>query len=157
MPPLFQQQTSSSEALEVFYREEDQDGEVTEHRQAVLNQPTALYCDTNAIPPPQLTWYKDGEPLSPGQGVRMLLGNRHGPTLWGLEGAPAEALQVESIHSMEEVGCCLWDMQGCRRDPLTAALWHRGPGAGAAGSAGGGCGQVHVRGSQCSGTGPPAL
>ncbi|XP_065551612.1 hemicentin-2 [Lathamus discolor] len=74
VPPLFQQQTSSSEALEAFYREEDQDGEVTEHRQAVLNQPTALYCDTNAIPPPQLTWYKDGEPLSPGQGVQMLLG-----------------------------------------------------------------------------------
>ncbi|NXK72500.1 HMCN2 protein, partial [Amazona guildingii] len=64
------------QALEVFYREEDQDGEVTEHRQAVLNQPTALYCDTNAIPPPQLTWYKDGEPLSPGPGVLMLLGGR---------------------------------------------------------------------------------
>ncbi|KAM8995979.1 hemicentin-2 isoform 2-T2 [Ara ararauna] len=76
VPPLFQQQTSSSEALEAFYREEDQDGEVTEHRQAVLNQPTALYCDTNAIPPPQLTWYKDGEPLSPGPGMLMLLGGR---------------------------------------------------------------------------------
>ncbi|CAM9699604.1 unnamed protein product [Bubo scandiacus] len=76
VPPLFQQQTSPSEALEIFYREEDQDGEVTEHRQAVLDQPTALYCDTNAIPPPQLTWYKDGEPLSPGPGVLMLLGGR---------------------------------------------------------------------------------
>ncbi|XP_074702115.1 hemicentin-2-like [Strix aluco] len=76
VPPLFQQQTSPSEALEIFYREEDQDGEVTEHRQVVLDQPTALYCDTNAIPPPQLTWYKDGEPLSPGPGVLMLLGGR---------------------------------------------------------------------------------
>ncbi|KAJ7414143.1 hemicentin-2 [Willisornis vidua] len=76
VPPLFQQQTSPKEALEIFYREEDQDGEVTEHRQAVLNQPTALYCDTSAIPPPQLTWYKDGEPLSPGPGVLMLLGGR---------------------------------------------------------------------------------
>ncbi|NXN24555.1 HMCN2 protein, partial [Nycticryphes semicollaris] len=46
------------------------------HRQAILNQPTALYCDTNAIPPPQLTWYKDGKPLSPGPGVLMLLGGR---------------------------------------------------------------------------------
>ncbi|GAB0198482.1 hemicentin-2 [Grus japonensis] len=73
VPPLFQQQTSPSEALATFYREEDQDGEVTEHRQAVLNQPTALYCDTNAIPPPRLTWYKDGERLSPGPGVLMLL------------------------------------------------------------------------------------
>ncbi|KAM7087896.1 LOW QUALITY PROTEIN: hemicentin-2 [Ciconia maguari] len=76
VPPLFQQQTSLSEALEIFYREEDQDGEVTEHRQAILNQPTALYCDTSAIPPPRLTWYKDGEPLSPSPGVLMLLGGR---------------------------------------------------------------------------------
>ncbi|KAM9594340.1 hemicentin-2 isoform 4-T4 [Morphnus guianensis] len=76
VPPLFQQQTSPNEALEIFYREEDQDGEVMEHRQAVLNQPTALYCDTNAIPPPHLTWYKDGELLSPGLGVLMLLGGR---------------------------------------------------------------------------------
>ncbi|XP_054704630.1 hemicentin-2 isoform X1 [Grus americana] len=76
VPPLFQQQTSPSEALATFYREEDQDGEVTEHRQAVLNQPTALYCDTNAIPPPRLTWYKDGERLSPGPGVLMLLEGR---------------------------------------------------------------------------------
>ena len=106
MPPLFQQQTSPSEALEIFYREEDQDGEVTEHRQVVLDQPTALYCDTNAIPPPQLTWYKDGEPLSPGPGVPMLLGNGHGPSLWGLGGFPAAALWAESIHSMEEVGSC---------------------------------------------------
>ncbi|RMB93417.1 hypothetical protein DUI87_30112 [Hirundo rustica rustica] len=72
VPPIFQQQTSPKEALGIFYREEDQDGEVTEHRQAVLGQPTALYCDTSAIPPPQLTWYKDGEPLSPGLGVQVL-------------------------------------------------------------------------------------
>ncbi|KAM6237533.1 hemicentin-2 [Spheniscus humboldti] len=76
VPPLFQQQTSPNETFEIFYREEDQDGEVTEHRQAILNQPTALYCDTSAIPPPRLTWYKDGEPLSPGPGVLMLLGGR---------------------------------------------------------------------------------
>ncbi|KAM6117600.1 hemicentin-2 [Phoenicopterus ruber ruber] len=75
VPPLFQQQ-NPNEALEIFYREEDQDGEVTEHRQAVLDQPTSLYCDTGAVPPPQLTWYKDGEPLSPGPGVLMLLGGR---------------------------------------------------------------------------------
>ncbi|XP_056361302.1 LOW QUALITY PROTEIN: hemicentin-2 [Oenanthe melanoleuca] len=76
VPPIFQQQTSPKEALEIFYREEDQDGEVTEHRQAVLGQPTALYCDTGAVPPPQLSWYKDGEPLSAGLGVLMLQGGR---------------------------------------------------------------------------------
>ncbi|XP_075295707.1 hemicentin-2 [Opisthocomus hoazin] len=76
VPPLFQQQTSPNKALKMFYQEEDQDGEVTEHRQAVLGQPTALYCDTNAIPPPRFTWYKDGELLSPSPGVQMLLGGR---------------------------------------------------------------------------------
>lgn len=75
MPPLFQRQLSSSEAFEILYREEDGDGEVTEHRQAVLHQPAALSCDTSAIPPPRLTWYKDGEPLAPGPGVLILLGN----------------------------------------------------------------------------------
>lgn len=86
MPPLFQQQTSPNEVLEIFYLEEDQDGEVTEHRQAVLGQPTTLYCDTNAIPPPQFSWYKDGEPLAPGPRVLMLLGNGHGSPVWGLRG-----------------------------------------------------------------------
>lgn len=86
MPPLFQQQTSPNEVLEIFYLEEDQDGEVTEHRQAVLGQPTTLYCDTNAIPPPQFSWYKDGEPLAPSPGVLMLLGNGHGPLVLGLGG-----------------------------------------------------------------------
>lgn len=77
---------SPSEALEIFYREEDQDGEVTEHRQAILDQPTALYCDTNTLPPPQLTWYKDGEPLSPSPGVLVLLGNGDGHSVWGSGG-----------------------------------------------------------------------
>ncbi|XP_074968536.1 hemicentin-2 [Phalacrocorax aristotelis] len=76
VPPLFQQQISPNEALEIFYREEDRDGEVTERRQAILGQPTALYCDTSAIPPPRLTWYKDGEPLYPSPGVLLLLGGR---------------------------------------------------------------------------------
>ncbi|KAK2535403.1 Hmcn2 [Columba guinea] len=80
VPPLFQQQTSPNEVLEIFYLEEDQDGEVTEHRQAVLGQPTTLYCDTNAIPPPQFSWYKDGEPLAPGPRVLILLA---APTIHG--------------------------------------------------------------------------
>ncbi|KFV74991.1 Hemicentin-2, partial [Struthio camelus australis] len=69
-------QGSANEAFEILYREEDQDGEVVEHRQAILDNPTTLYCDTSAIPPPRLTWYKDGEPLSSGQGMLILLGGR---------------------------------------------------------------------------------
>ncbi|XP_068771088.1 hemicentin-2 [Struthio camelus] len=76
VPPLFQRPGSANEAFEILYREEDQDGEVVEHRQAILDNPTTLYCDTSAIPPPRLTWYKDGEPLSSGQGMLILLGGR---------------------------------------------------------------------------------
>ncbi|XP_062447296.1 hemicentin-2 [Rhea pennata] len=76
VPPLFQRPRSANEAFEILYREEDQDGEVVEHRQAVLDNPAALYCETSAIPPPRLTWYKDGEPLSSSEGVLILLGGR---------------------------------------------------------------------------------
>ncbi|KAI6075993.1 Hemicentin-2 [Aix galericulata] len=69
VPPLFQHPLSPSEAFEVLYWEEDGDREVTEHRQAVLHQPAALSCHTSAIPPPRLSWYKDGEPLAPGPGL----------------------------------------------------------------------------------------
>ncbi|XP_010226739.1 PREDICTED: hemicentin-2-like, partial [Tinamus guttatus] len=76
VPPLFQRPGSANEAFEILYREEDEDGEVVEHRQAVLNNPAVLYCDTSAVPPPRLTWYKDGEPLSSSQEVLILLGGR---------------------------------------------------------------------------------
>uniref|UniRef100_A0A8C4YSS1 Hemicentin-2 n=1 Tax=Gopherus evgoodei TaxID=1825980 RepID=A0A8C4YSS1_9SAUR len=49
---------------------------MTEHRGVTVNSPASLYCDTNAIPPPKLTWYKDGEPLSTAEGVLVLLGGR---------------------------------------------------------------------------------
>lgn len=75
VPPLFQKQGNANAAFEIQYREEDWDGEVTEHRQVVVNSPASLYCDTNAIPPPTLTWSKDGEPLSTVEGAMMLLGN----------------------------------------------------------------------------------
>ncbi|XP_025060802.1 hemicentin-2 [Alligator sinensis] len=73
VPPLFQKQGNANAAFEIQYREEDWDGEVTEHRQVVVNSPASLYCDTNAIPPPTLTWSKDGEPLSTVEGAMMLL------------------------------------------------------------------------------------
>ncbi|XP_023961842.2 hemicentin-2 isoform X1 [Chrysemys picta bellii] len=76
VPPLFQRQGNPSTAFQIRYQEEDQDGKVTEHRGVTVNSPASLYCDTNAIPPPKLTWYKDGEPLSAAEGVLVLLGGR---------------------------------------------------------------------------------
>ncbi|XP_067398294.1 hemicentin-2 [Emydura macquarii macquarii] len=76
VPPLFQRQGNPSATFQTRYPEGDQDGKVLEHREVIVNSPTSLYCDTNAIPPPKLSWYKDGEPLSAAEGVLVLLGGR---------------------------------------------------------------------------------
>uniref|UniRef100_A0A8C3XUU2 Hemicentin-2 n=3 Tax=Chelydra serpentina TaxID=8475 RepID=A0A8C3XUU2_CHESE len=76
VPPVFQRQGNPSTAFQIRYQEEDEDGKVTEHRGVTVNSPASLYCDTNAIPPPKLTWYKDGEPFSAAEGVLVLLGGR---------------------------------------------------------------------------------
>ncbi|KAG7487576.1 hypothetical protein MATL_G00024880, partial [Megalops atlanticus] len=45
-------------------------------RDVVLNNPISLYCETNAVPPPTLTWYKDGRPLTSNDKVLILPGGR---------------------------------------------------------------------------------
>lgn len=44
-------------------------------RDVILNNPISLYCETNAVPPPTLTWYKDGQLLASGDKVLILPGN----------------------------------------------------------------------------------
>ncbi|NWI60418.1 HMCN1 protein, partial [Calyptomena viridis] len=51
-------------------------GRVGESRDVVVNNPLSLYCETNAVPPPVLTWYKDGSPLSSSDKVLILPGGR---------------------------------------------------------------------------------
>ncbi|KAM9256723.1 LOW QUALITY PROTEIN: hemicentin-2 [Cariama cristata] len=119
VPPLFQQQISPNAALEIFYREEDQDGEVTEHRQVVLDQPTAFYCDTSAIPPPRLTWYKDGEPLSPSPGVLILLGGR-------VLQLPAVREEDAGRYTCEAANAAGWDRLHYELEVLTAPAIHGG-------------------------------
>ncbi|XP_068104559.1 hemicentin-2 [Hyperolius riggenbachi] len=75
VPPIFHRPGSPSAALELVYRE-DEEEELTEHREVVASNPISLYCDTNAIPPPTLTWYKDGKPISPSEGTLVLLDGR---------------------------------------------------------------------------------
>ncbi|CAH2316004.1 hemicentin-2 [Pelobates cultripes] len=75
VPPIFHRPGSTSAALELAFREDDEE-ELTEHREVVANNPISLYCDTNAIPPPTLTWYKDGQTISPSDGVLVLLDGR---------------------------------------------------------------------------------
>lgn len=44
-------------------------------RDVILNNPISLYCDTNAVPPPTLTWYKDGQLLASSEKVLILPGD----------------------------------------------------------------------------------
>ncbi|XP_062920094.1 hemicentin-1 isoform X2 [Mobula hypostoma] len=45
-------------------------------KDVVINNPISLYCETNAIPPPSLTWYKDSMPLTSNSHVQILPGGR---------------------------------------------------------------------------------
>uniref|UniRef100_A0A8C2ZWU4 Hemicentin-1 n=1 Tax=Cyclopterus lumpus TaxID=8103 RepID=A0A8C2ZWU4_CYCLU len=45
-------------------------------RDVILNNPMSLYCETNAVPPPTLTWYKDGQLLTSNNKVLILPGGR---------------------------------------------------------------------------------
>ncbi|XP_074524022.1 hemicentin-1 [Halichoeres trimaculatus] len=45
-------------------------------RDVILNNPISLYCETNAVPPPTLTWYKDGHVLTSNDKVLILPGGR---------------------------------------------------------------------------------
>ncbi|MCJ8749980.1 hypothetical protein PDJAM_G00193750 [Pangasius djambal] len=47
-----------------------------EVKDVILNNPISLYCETNAVPPPTLTWYKDGQPLTSSSRVLILPGGR---------------------------------------------------------------------------------
>ncbi|XP_065735248.1 hemicentin-2 [Phocoena phocoena] len=76
VPPMFQKVGDAGAAFETLSREEEARGGVTEYREIVENNPAYLYCDTNAVPPPELTWYREDQPLSATDGVSVLQGGR---------------------------------------------------------------------------------
>ncbi|XP_016146102.1 hemicentin-1-like [Sinocyclocheilus grahami] len=45
-------------------------------KDVILNNPISLYCETNAVPPPVLTWFKDGHLLTSNDKVLILPGGR---------------------------------------------------------------------------------
>lgn len=49
-------------------------GRSGEAKDVIINNPISLYCETNAAPPPTLTWYKDGRPLASSDRVLILPG-----------------------------------------------------------------------------------
>lgn len=72
---MFQKPGDASAAFEILSREEEARGGMTEYREIVENNPAYLHCDTNAIPPPELTWYREDQPLSAADGVSVLQGS----------------------------------------------------------------------------------
>ncbi|XP_034035488.1 hemicentin-1 [Thalassophryne amazonica] len=51
-------------------------GHIQDIWDVILNNPISLYCETNAVPPPTLTWYKDGRLLTSNDKVLILPGGR---------------------------------------------------------------------------------
>uniref|UniRef100_A0A8C6W1G7 Hemicentin 2 n=1 Tax=Nannospalax galili TaxID=1026970 RepID=A0A8C6W1G7_NANGA len=76
VPPMFQKVGDADADFEFLPHEEEARGGVTEYREIVENNSAYLYCDTNAVPPPELTWYREGQPLSAADGVSVLQGGR---------------------------------------------------------------------------------
>uniref|UniRef100_A0A8C0N075 Hemicentin 2 n=1 Tax=Canis lupus familiaris TaxID=9615 RepID=A0A8C0N075_CANLF len=76
VPPMFQKLGEASAAFEIPSREQEARSGVMEYREIVENNPAYLYCDTNAVPPPELTWYREDQPLLATDGVSVLQGGR---------------------------------------------------------------------------------
>ncbi|KAM5259263.1 hemicentin-2 isoform 1-T1 [Hipposideros larvatus] len=76
VPPMFQNVGDATAASEFLSREEEARGGVTEYQEIVENNPAYLHCDTNAVPPPEFTWYREDQPLSATDGVSVLQGGR---------------------------------------------------------------------------------
>ncbi|KAM4896067.1 hemicentin-1 [Sylvia borin] len=71
VPPSFQKPYKEWEAGNMVDAERG-----GESKDVIVNNPLSLYCDTNAVPPPVLTWFKDGHPLSSSDRVLILPGGR---------------------------------------------------------------------------------
>uniref|UniRef100_A0A663M826 Hemicentin 1 n=1 Tax=Athene cunicularia TaxID=194338 RepID=A0A663M826_ATHCN len=71
VPPSFQKHYKEWEAGNMVDA-----GRGGKSRDVIVNNPLSLYCETNAVPPPVLTWYKDGYPLSSSDKVLILPGGR---------------------------------------------------------------------------------
>lgn len=86
VPPMFQKVGDAGADFEFLSQAEEVRGGVTEYREIMENSPAYLYCDTNAVPAPELTWYREDQPLSAADGASVLQGR---PGRRGEVGAPA--------------------------------------------------------------------
>ncbi|TKS79048.1 Hemicentin-2 [Collichthys lucidus] len=75
VPPVFHR-VSNREAAWGLGHEDDDNEDMVEKREVVLGHPISLSCESNAIPPPKLSWYKDGRKLISADGVVLLPGGQ---------------------------------------------------------------------------------
>ncbi|XP_035291447.1 hemicentin-1 [Anguilla anguilla] len=78
VPPVFHRVNNGPAAWGLGEEEEGGDGgeEMMERREVVLGHTISLSCESNAIPPPRLSWYRDGRKLSTSDGVVLLPGGQ---------------------------------------------------------------------------------
>ncbi|TWW61140.1 Hemicentin-1 [Takifugu flavidus] len=75
VPPVFHRVTNREAAWGLGHEGDDKDDTV-EKLDVVLGHPVSLSCESNAIPPPKLSWHKDGQKLLSGDGVVLLPGGQ---------------------------------------------------------------------------------
>ncbi|KAJ8413768.1 hypothetical protein AAFF_G00063660 [Aldrovandia affinis] len=79
VPPVFHRVNNGPAAWGLGEEEEEGGNggeEMTEWREVVLGHPISLSCESNAIPPPRLSWYRRGRKLSTADGVVLLPGGQ---------------------------------------------------------------------------------
>ncbi|XP_037536631.1 hemicentin-2 [Nematolebias whitei] len=70
VPPIFQRVTNKLAAWGQAHEGDNED--MVERREVVLGHSVSLSCESNAIPRPKLSWYKDGRKLTSADGVALL-------------------------------------------------------------------------------------
>ncbi|CAL8251670.1 unnamed protein product [Boreogadus saida] len=79
VPPVFQRVTNREAAWGLRDEEDDgghEDRDMTEKTEVVLGHPISLSCESNAIPPPIISWYREGRKLNATDGVLLLPGGQ---------------------------------------------------------------------------------
>uniref|UniRef100_A0A3B4XL25 Hemicentin-1-like n=1 Tax=Seriola lalandi dorsalis TaxID=1841481 RepID=A0A3B4XL25_SERLL len=76
VPPVFHRVTNREAAWGLGHEGDSNNEDMVEKREVVLGHPISLSCESNAIPPPKLSWYKDGRKLTSADGVELLPGGQ---------------------------------------------------------------------------------
>ncbi|XP_019718321.1 hemicentin-1 isoform X1 [Hippocampus comes] len=76
VPPVFHRVTNREAAWGVEDREDEENEDMVDTREVVLGHPISLSCESNAIPPPKLNWYKDGQKLTSADGATLMPGGQ---------------------------------------------------------------------------------